>query len=195
MIRSSILFIFLVVFCFGFNNKNNQEAKTQLSIMQGDQIFLVDHPGQTLILKPKPFSLIFNTQHSNAVYLYASLDTIEYHKALNKEWDKLICFFSPTTFAEPSKNSDKYIAVNKPNHEGYHCLFALSDDPEFIRFDSVNVINPNQWIGIRTVNQVSILTLGSSTDVACDSLKGYKFYLNYSPGIEQKAECIKLVFQ
>lgn len=193
--RTILIWSFVAWFMLTSLHQGYFVIKTSLEILQGNTRFKIKKKGQLIVLKPEPFSLMFTTKGSDRVYLFASIDSLEYTKAKQKRLSELKCFSSYSAFSEPSENADRELYINGKNHLGFHCLFALHEDDEFIRFNTVRITNHHKWVGTRVVEQVLFIDNFTKQSVACDSLKGQVIYLNYSAGQEDNATSVKLIFQ
>ena len=166
--------------------------KTLLSIVQGKDSMVIGENTNEITLKADSFLLYFTTQHTDCVFLNVSYDSIAYHYAGRKELHKIDLFTPPQTFSEYSKNPDHEVFVVDNVSDGYHCLFAFSDDEEFIRFDKVIGTQKSNWIGLRSVSNVFN---SAKNNVPIKDLKGKTLYIVYSPGIIEEGKPLKITFQ
>jgi hypothetical protein len=166
--------------------------KTLLSIVQGkDSLVILDNTRE-ITLKADSFLLYFTTQNTDCVFLNVSYDSIAYHYAGRNELHKIDLFTPPQTFSEYSKNPDHEVFVVDNVSDGYHCLFAFSEDEEFIRFDKVMGTQKSNWIGLRTV---SSMFNSAKNNVPIKDLKGKTIYFVFSPGIIEQGKPLKIHFK
>jgi hypothetical protein len=194
------IIIIVLLFSIGLNQKlmgnqvfsNDTIPKTVLSIVQGKDSLVITDKTKEIVLSTDSFKLYFTTQNTDCVFLNCSYDSMAYHYASINQLEKIDVFTPPQTFAENSKNQDHDLSVVNNASDGYHCLYAFSEDEEFIRFDQVLGTTKANWIGLRSVS--SIFEPGKS-NLALKDIKGKTLYLIYSPGIENKALALKIMFK
>ncbi len=194
------IIIIVLLFSFGLNqklmgnwiNSNDTLPKTTLSIVQGKDSLVITDKTKEIVLSTDSFRLYFSTQNTDCVFLNCSYDSMAYHYANLNQLEKIDVFTPPQTFAENSKNQDHDLSVVNNASDGYHCLYAFSEDEEFIRFDQVWGTTKDNWIGLRSVS--SIFEPGKS-NIDLKELKGKTLYLVYSPGIENRAIGLKVNFK
>ena len=189
--KYDILTFYLTSFFISFGQLDSI-GTTKLVIVQNTDSIHVDGTNN-VNLKATPFKLVFHTHNTNAVYLNCSFDSTAYYQILDNEKDSLTCFTSTQTFSEDEKNYDHDITVVKYVDRGYHCLFAYAEDEQFVRFDSVQIFNPNNWIGVRTVESIYVLPGVGVTSLS--TLPGKSIYLVFSPSLEQDGEALKITFE
>ncbi len=170
---------------------NDTIPKTLLSIVQGKDSSVITDKTKEIVLSTDSFKLYFSTQNTDCVFLNCSYDSMACHYASINQLEKIDVFTPPQTFAENSKNQDHDLSVVNNASDGYHCLYAFSEDEEFIRFDQVWGTTKANWIGLRSVS--SIFEPGKNT-LVLKEMKGRTIYLIYSPGIVNKALALKIVF-
>lgn len=194
------LFIVALLFLFGLNQRlmgnqiqsSDSIPKTVLSIVQGKDSLIITEKIIEIVLSTDSFKLYFTTQHTDYVFLNCSFDSMAYHYALLNQLEKIDVFTPPQTFAENRKNQDHDLSVVNNASDGYHCLYAFSEDEEFIRFDQVWGTTKANWIGLRSVS--SLFEPGKST-LALKEMKGRTIYIIYSPGIDNRALGLKITFK
>ncbi len=194
------LFILALLFLFGLNQKlmgnqiqsSDTIPKTVLSIVQGKDSLVITDQTKELVLFADSFRLYFTTQNADCVFLNCSFDSMAYYYALRNQLEKIDVFTPPQTFAEDRKNKDHDLTVVNNASDGYHCLFAFSEDEEFIRFNQVWGTTKENWVGLRSVG--SLFEPGKN-NIALKELKGRTIYLIYSPGIENRALGLKITFK
>ena len=173
--------------------QNDSLVSTQLTIVQGTDSTLISKEVNSIIIKAQPFKLIFHTLYSDAVYLNCSFDSTSYIQVINNQMDSITCFNLPQTFSEEGKNYNHNITVVNYVNRGYHCLYAYSEDEQFVRFDSVAIKNKNNWIGTRTVGSIYILPKIGIT--ALSTLVGKQIFFVFSPGLEKYGHALKILFE
>ena len=189
-----VLFFISLLFSFAVYSQIDSISKqTYLTIVQGTDSIKISENVSQITLKAETFKFVFHTLNSDAVFLNCSFDSTAYFQVLSNKNDSLTCFHSPQTFSETEKNYYHQIIVVKTVNRGYHCLYAYAEDDQFVRFDSVNVNNSNDWIGVRTVEQVYVLPGVGITSLA--SLKGKYIYFVYSPGQEKNGKALRIYFE
>jgi len=180
----------LTTFIFG---QNDSLVTTQLTIVQGTDSILITKEINSISIKAQPFKLIFHTLNSDAVYLNCSFDSTAFVQVINNQLDSITCFNPPQTFSEEGHNYDHDITVVNYVNRGYHCLYAYSEDQQFIRFDSVVIKNENDWVGTRTVESIYILPKVGMASL--NTLVGKYVYFVFSPGIENNGHPLKILFE
>lgn len=167
--------------------------QTYLTIVQGSDSLKISKETNHISLKAETFKLVFHTFNTDAVYLNCSFDSTAYTQIIHQQKDSLTCFHSPQTFSEYEKNYDHDITIVKYVNRGYHCLFAYAEDDQFVRFDSVHINNPNNWVGVRTVENIYVLPGVGITSLA--SLKGKYIYFVFSPRQEKDGHALRIKFE
>ncbi len=198
--RFKYIITYILLFSVGLNQKlmgnqvhsNDTIPKTVLSIVQGKDSLVITDKTKEIVLNADSFQLYFTTQHTDCVFLNCSFDSMAYHYANLNQLEKIDVFTPPQTFAEDRKNKDHDLTVVNNASDGYHCLFAFSEDEEFIRFNQVWGNTQANWIGLRSVG--SLFEPGKS-NIPLKEMKGKTIYLIYSPGIENRAIGLKVVFK
>ena len=186
---------YLLILCqlvtFPLMAQSLPEASTELTIQQSDRCIVVDSTVSQIVLLNQAFTLTFHSLNTNRVYLNASYDSTCFCAAINDSLANSPCFVSSGTYSETVKNRDLDIYVTSSCDRGHHCLFGHSVDDQFIRFDKVELLSNNEFIGHRTV--ISILQLPGG-DIPVGALAGKTVYLVYSPGEESKGKTLKITF-
>tara|TARA_B100000508_G_C11435318_1_gene265702 strand:- start:57 stop:632 length:576 start_codon:yes stop_codon:yes gene_type:complete len=184
--------IFFWSFFISFAQSHN-EASTQLLIVQGSDSTCIEDSTNSIDLKTEPFSFVFHSINTDAVFLNCSFDSTSYHKVIRADYDSLVCFDPTDTFVEEEKNYNRDIIISKEFDDGYHCLFGINDDERFIRFDKVFVESSNDWIGVRTVESVYVKPGKGLTSL--DYLKEKSLYIVFSPGLEKFGYALRINFE
>lgn len=164
---------------------------TKLIIIQGSDSLQIYDTIKSIYLKTEPFKLVFHTYNSTSVLFHCSYDSTSYHQVISGKASELTCFDSYKTFSEPSKNAEKDIIAVRDVDRGYHCLFGIAEG-EFIRFDNVEYVNKDEWIGTRTVEKIYDIEKEGYKPIY--ELSGEIFYFLFSPGIEKEGKPLKVYF-
>lgn len=186
------LILFGLVYNYSLFAQIDNKPTTKLIIVQGLDSLQIDDTIKSIYLKAESFKLVFHTFNSTSVLFHCSYDSTSYRQVISGKASELTCFDSYKTFIEPSKNADKDIIAVRDVDRGYHCLFGVAED-EFIRFDNVDYINKNEWIGTRTVEK--IYDIEKEGDKPVNELSGEIFYFLFSPGIEKEGKPLKVYFK
>lgn len=190
--KFNILLLSLVVTSISFGQRDSTK-QIFLTIVQGSDSLQITEETHEITLNSKPFNFTFHTLNTDAVFLNCSFDSTAYTQILLNQKDRLTCFESSQTFVEEEKNYSHDMMVVQTVDVGYHCLFAYADDEQFVRFDKVYVKNPNDWIGVRTVESIYVLPDVGITSLA--TLKGKTIYCVFSPSKEKDGEALKITFE
>lgn len=192
---SRILFILIslpVFTAIGQAQTNQNTPSVSAFITQFKDTIWISDTTRVIPLKCAPFAVHFKAAYTNMVFLNCSFDSIAYKQISVNQKDSLTCFRSSQTFSEPRMNYTHDIIITREVDDGYHCLFGKNDNPEFIRFDNVNQIDTNTWIGTRTVEMVYIVPRKGITELK--ELNGKKVYFIYSPGLEHDGKAFVVSF-
>ena len=190
--KFNIFLLSLVMTSIAFGQRDSTK-QTFLTIVQGADSLMISEGTREITLKSEAFNFTFHTLNTDAVFLNCSFDSTAYTQVLLNQKDRLTCFESSQTFAEDEKNYNLDIAVGKFVDDGYHCLYAYADDEQFVRFDKVYVKNPNDWIGVRTVESIYIKPGVGIASLS--TLKGKTIYCVFSPSEEKDGQALKITFE
>lgn len=182
--------LFFLLNAFG---QTDSVMRAELTIVQGTDSIRINDETHQLTLKAEAFKFVFHAYNTDAVFLSCSSDSTSYLQVMMNQKDSLTCFYPSHTYAEYERNQFHDITIENYSDGGYHCLFAYAEDKQFVRLDSVYINNPNDWVGVRTVESVTLSPRIGITELS--ELKGKYIYFVFSAGEIKNGHALRIYFE